>query len=55
MNLIQKEIKVNEAKIEELKSELEEWENYNKCENDLMKDDINSIIKLNKILKQNVK
>lgn len=48
MNLIQQEIEKNKAKIKELQSECKAWENYNKIENNLLRDEIKNIKKLNK-------
>lgn len=55
MNLIQKEIKANEAKIQELETECEEWEAYNKCENDITRSQIQSLKRLNKSLMRKAK
>ena len=51
MNTID-DIKRLEEDIKELTEELEVWENYNKIENDLLRDDIKSKKRLLKVFKE---
>lgn len=55
MNLIQKEIRENKRKIKEREVELAQWEDYNKCKNDLMRHDIAFLKSINKGLVRKAK